>query len=200
MIKVKYLQNILMTLLLEAVFFYKIRKEYSKLCREFKQDLISKIDSLHQNAPNQCWEILNSLRNDYQDSTDSKITPEEWVSHFSNLNKTKQEYTNRVEVINELLKQKEKIKQYSNLDFKISDQEILKALNSLKTGKSKGLDGICNEMMKGAKDSIIPCLNKIFNLILLKSFYPKHWKISFIKPIFGVLSNRLDIRGLLLNL
>jgi hypothetical protein len=148
MIKVKYLQNILMTLLLEVVFFYKIRKEYSKQCREFKQDLISKIDSvqilymriyfyicvfyintqildfafykiwlknffsrefkqdliskidsLHQNAPNQCWEILNSLRNDYQDSTDSKITPEEWVSHFSNLNKTKQEYTNRVEVI-----------------------------------------------------------------------------------------------------
>ena len=40
MIKVKYLQNILMTLLLEAVFFYKIRKEYSKQCREFKQDLI----------------------------------------------------------------------------------------------------------------------------------------------------------------
>lgn len=110
--------------------FYKIRKEYSKLCkrkyREFKQDLISKIDSLHQNDPKQYWEILNSLRNDYQDSTDSKITPEEWVSHFSNLNKTKQEYTNRVEIMNELLKQKEKIKQFSNLDFKISDQEYSK--------------------------------------------------------------------------
>jgi predicted RNA-binding protein with EMAP domain len=95
------MQNILMTLLLEAFFF--IRKEYSKLCkrkyREFKQDLISKIYSLHQNDSKQYWEILNSLRNDNQDSTYSKITPEEWVSHFSNLNKTKQEYTNRVEVI-----------------------------------------------------------------------------------------------------
>jgi hypothetical protein len=27
--------------------FYQIRKKYSKQCREFKQDLISKIDSLH---------------------------------------------------------------------------------------------------------------------------------------------------------
>ena len=89
------------------------------------------------------------------------------------------------------MKQKEKIKQFSNLDFKISDQEKLKALNSLKTGKSKGLDGICNEMMKGFYYSMY----KIFNLILLKSFYPKHWKLSFIRPIFGVLSNRLDIRS-----
>ena len=88
--------------------------------------MISKIDSLHQNDLKEYWEILNSLRNDYQDSTDSKITPEEWVSHFSNLNKTKQEYTNRVEIISELLKQKEKIKQFSNLDFKISDQEYSK--------------------------------------------------------------------------
>ena len=97
------------------------------------------------------------------------------------------------------MKQKEKIKQFSNLDFKISDQEKLKALNSLKPGKGKGLDGICNEMMKGTKDSIISCLNKIFNIILIKSFYPKHWKISFIKPIFGVLSNRLDISNAMIK-
>ena len=41
--------------------FYKLQREYSKLCkkkkkfREFRRDLVEKLDNLHENNPKEYW-------------------------------------------------------------------------------------------------------------------------------------------------
>ena len=73
---------------------------------------------------------------------------------------------------------------FSILDSTIKEKELLTAINTLKNGKAKGLDGIMNEMIKNSREIITPCLLKILNCILSQPIYPKCWKISFLKPIF----------------
>jgi hypothetical protein len=52
-------------------------------------------------------------------------------------------------------------------------KKLLTAINTLKNGKAKGLDGIMNEMIKNSREMITPCLLKIVNCILSQSIYPK---------------------------
>lgn len=168
--------------------FYKTQKEYSKLCKkkrqEFKKAIIDKLDNLCENNPKEYWNLLHTLTTDKTNAPESQIPVDEWLSHFSNLNTPSPEFKNRLDEISKLLSDKEKIPTFSSLDFAIRDKEIIKAINSLKMGKAKGLDGILNEMLKHSRDTITPCLLKIFNYILSSSEYPNMWKISFIKPLF----------------
>jgi hypothetical protein len=70
--------------------FYKLQREYSKLCkkklREFKRDLVEKLDNLHENNPKEYWQLLNSVTKDRDNSPESQISIEEWLNHFSKLN------------------------------------------------------------------------------------------------------------------
>jgi hypothetical protein len=49
------------------------------------------------------------------------------------------------------------------LDYKVTNQEIFKAINKLKNGKTSGLDLVLNEMLKAGQITLIGCLNKLFN-------------------------------------
>ena len=168
--------------------FYKLRKEYSKLCklkhRQFKEKLIEKLDNLHENNPKEYWKLFNSLKNYSFDSPESQITNEEWVKHFKTLNMVPDKLSNRLSEIENILKEEEKIKYFNSLDFKIGENEISKAINALKCGKSAGLNGIMNEIIKISKEAIQPCLYKFFNSIFSTSIYPECWCFAFIKPIF----------------
>ena len=46
-----------------------------------------------------------------------------------------------------------KTKTFSELDFRITDKEILQSIAKLKAGKSSGLDGIKNEILKCSQRS-----------------------------------------------
>lgn len=70
------------------------------------------------------------------------------------------------------------------LDKNISQKEIIEACRNLKNGKSCGLDGILNEMIKYGQFALLPCLEKLFNLILSTGNYPKLWSQGFLVPIF----------------
>jgi hypothetical protein len=42
----------------------------------------------------------------------------------------------------------------------------MQACKNLKNGKSCGMDGILNEMIKYGQHALLPCLEKLFNIIL----------------------------------
>jgi hypothetical protein len=42
---------------------------------------------------------------------------------------------------------------------------------NLKNGKSCGMDGILNEMIKYGQHALLPCLEKLFNIILSSGTY-----------------------------
>lgn len=58
--------------------------------------------------------------------------------------------------------------------------EIEKAINSLKTDKAPGPDKICNELLKGTMEEVVPVLTSVFNEILITGVVPNQWGESHI--------------------
>jgi hypothetical protein len=58
--------------------------------------------------------------------------------------------------------------------------EILKAVKTLKNGKSAAGDLISNEMIKYGFPVLIETILKLFNLIFEKGEFPKLWNESYI--------------------
>ena len=68
-------------------------KIYRKLSRklkykQYKNDIIEKLDNLEDNNPKTYWELLDKLQNCYKRETDytSSIENQEWYEYFKNLN------------------------------------------------------------------------------------------------------------------
>lgn len=63
---------------------------------------------------------------------------------------------------------------FEELDREISIDEIKKAIDNLKRGKSHGEDGILNEYFIEFQDYLLPILCNLFNCILHTGFFPKY--------------------------
>ena len=46
--------------------------------------------------------------------------------------------------------------------------------------KSPGKDGILNEMIKSCKDTLLPILENVFNMIFTSGYFPCIWKTSLL--------------------
>ena len=84
------------------------------------------------------------------------------------------------EKINEMLSRNT----FSDLDFRITKDEIKKAISSLKSGKATGLDKISSEMVKASLHALLSVYEKLFNAILRSGIYPTSWHDSYICPIY----------------
>ncbi len=114
-----------------------------------------------------------------------KIEPGRWVSHFKRLvHNVNMNLTDKQKNIERNLLNHKNLKTFTELDFKITPKEILKAISTLKNRKSAGTDGILNEMIKATRDEILPSLIKLFNLIYSTGIFSEKWAESMIKPLF----------------
>ena len=68
-----------------------------------------------------------------------------------------------------------------NLDGEITNDEILKCINRLKSGKACGYDSIPNEILKC--EHITDTLHELFNMCFRTSNIPGDWNKIIIKPI-----------------
>ena len=71
----------------------------------------------------------------------------------------------------------------SDLDYRIKEDEIMKAINLLKKNKAPGLDNLTNELIIAGKQSLVKLLRKLFNLIFRTAKYPQRWTLCFLKPV-----------------
>ena len=87
---------------------------------------------------------------------------------------------------------------FSDLDFRISNDEIKKAISSLKCGKATGLDKISSEMIKASVNVLLYVYEKLFNAILRSGIYPTSWHDNYICPIYksGSQSDPSNYRGI----
>ena len=90
---------------------------------------------------------------------------------------------------------------FSDLDFRITKDEIKKAINSLKSRKATGLDKISSEMVKASLHSLLSVYEKLFNAILRSGIYSASWHDSYICPIYksGSRSDPSNYRGIAIN-
>ena len=90
--------------------------------------------------------------------------------------------------------------QIEELDKPISESEVLKAIHSLKRGKSPGFDGILGDFFIDAKDFMVPYFVIIYNKIYESGVYPDSWSKGLIVPIHkrGDMNDPNNYRGIML--
>jgi hypothetical protein len=65
-----------------------------------------------------------------------------------------------------------------------SNEEIERAMDRCRRKKSSGHDEIPMLVLKDCKDTLIPVLNKLFNGLMERGWFPDDWKIARVTPIF----------------
>src|SRR2546425_5338436 len=69
-------------------------------------------------------------------------------------------------------------------DVDITEEKILKALNSVKRNKTEGIDGLNSTLFIECKTGIVLPLKKIFQHSIENSEIPLQWKMANVVPIF----------------
>ena len=113
--------------------------------KDFRKNIIDELDNLKENNPSKYWTLLNDLSRDNK-TTSPDIANITWFNYFQELNDNKLNAPNSN--IKKDLKRLEEEHIFSELDFKITDKEIIEGIFSLKNKKSSGMDMILNEMLK----------------------------------------------------
>ena len=143
---------------------------------------------------------INSLKKEDGSQTS---TPEETIKraqdYFQNLF-TKKDNNNRRNASNPT-NPKITLGNSQRLTKTIKKQTVLTYLKKLKKGKAAGPDGIKNEFLTMAKDSLAPVLTKLFNLCLKTGLTPATWGEGLMHILFkkGDRSDLSDYRGLTVN-
>ena len=168
--------------------YYKLYREYNK-CRKnkkkvFKADILEQLETLHEDNPKLYWGLINKLQDKNHDSSVNNISPSDWLHHFQDLNKINDNFLDRVKHLEESLESAEiSPKCFNELDFVITDNEIITAISKLKWNKSPGLDNITNNMIKCSQSILVGCFKKIFNSCLSNGIYPEKWAEGYIAPL-----------------
>uniref|UniRef100_T1INJ7 Reverse transcriptase domain-containing protein n=1 Tax=Strigamia maritima TaxID=126957 RepID=T1INJ7_STRMM len=86
------------------------------------------------------------------------------------------------------------------LDWEFEEQELNKAINKLKNGKSPGIDITINEFYKAMSKSARLIVLEILNVIWRTQVCPKEWRIGVIIPIYkaGEEADTNNYRGITL--
>ena len=107
---------------------------------------------------------------------------EKFYSYFKKLNARKQQNEEYIPTRSEAL---------GPLDYEISEQETVTAIDLLKTGKVPGVDNILRELLKDGKEALKKPLTILFNKILISGRYPTQWSHGLImgacKPTFYII-------------
>lgn len=73
---------------------------------------------------------------------------------------------------------------FNELDYKITPKEVSNAISKLKSGQSKDLDLISNEMLKSGLTQLLPSLCSLFNICFSNGVYPDAWAEGYITPVY----------------
>ncbi len=166
--------------------FYQARKSFYKKLKEteskFKNDILQRLSDLKDKDSAEYWRLLNSLRKEPINDPADNVEPARWLSHFKSLLKVSENADNLYK--DDLVIAENLHKRHTQLDYDISEDEIIKAIRSLKKKKSAGPDGIINEMLKVGYRTIIKPLQKLLQLVFDSKHFPSPWKRGIIVKIF----------------
>ncbi len=177
------------------------KKDLKRNIKRSKYDYFSSLretlTSYSSENPKEFWKLLKKLKSDPQECNETTdITADEWISHYQNLGKNgKFTIENNV---HESTSFENTLTESLITDRPITISEVKKFINSLKCGKSMGLDGLETEMLKYGKNVIVSSITKLFNCILNTSTYPESWRKTYIMSLHkkGDKANPNNYRGI----
>ena len=165
--------------------FNDLKKRLKSLCRAKKKQYLEseKIRLLANLADNKLfWSTLRQIN--CNTSVESLIPNDKWYTYFSNLfvcDDDGDDFHLAVELetllstVADILPGTDQDLNNDLLNYPISVNEIELAINSLKTGKASGPDGLISEYFKNTSNYIIPILHVLFNKIWETRNFPEEW-------------------------
>ena len=158
------------------------KRQYKKLLieteKQFKKKIYTSLTTFEKDNPKGFWEAVQNLKN----NTSSKrvqsdsVDPESWFNYFKHLHGNS-DLPNTSPTPTPT--------QCNNIiNTPISLEEITNRVKKLKSNKASASDLISNEMIKFSQNTIIPSLQKLFNLVFKFENFPSVWASSTITPIF----------------
>ena len=135
-------------------------------------------------------------KNNSTNTNCTNISEDDFLNHFKELFGDSQVFTN-ADVENHIHTD-DLLNNIERLDNEFSLTEVLKAISSLKKGKSAG---IIPEMIINCKDIIAPILCKLFNHMYVNCIFPSSWTKGIIVPIpkKGNINDVNNYRGITLS-
>ena len=186
--------------------YYVKRKRLKRLIklneRQARQTLLKQLEHLHENNPVAYWKTLRELEEltkpPSSNDPSSNINSSEWEQYFMDLmNKT--EVRERNENLMQTLENMKSMKTFCDLDYRISDSEIIQVIRKAQNNKSAGPDSLIYEFIKTGQSALIMPMGTIFNRVFSSGFFPGSWSISLIKPLYkgsGSITDPSKYRGI----
>lgn len=178
----------------------QVRRANKQLKRTYMNTLVEKLNDLRQDDPKSYWNLIGemaSINKKEKNNPAASISPSEWIEYYKKLNANNIPETVE-QTLKDIIQEKEKNKSFSELDYRITEAEIVEAARLLKNGKASGTDSICNEMLKNSINNIISCLLPLMNNIFASSYYPRLWAEVYIINLHksGPPSDPFNYRGI----
>ena len=127
------------------------------------------------------WNLVKRIRNyGKTDPTGENVRPSEWLDHFKKL--LTDEKKTPPKLIDEL-KRLENIPSFSELDVRISKDEIDKALDRLNKKASHGPDKIHPKFLLLGRRILIPYFTLFFNKLFAYSYHMYSHSLNHLVPI-----------------
>lgn len=169
------------------------KKEINKKYNVYRKDFISKLRSLKTKDPKSYWSLLNKST-DAHKSTINKVSLETFYEHFKNLNNSVDDQ----EVFPFDIQNADANNNFE-LNKTFTEEDVSRAIKSLKNNKSCGNDLILNEFLKNASGTMLTVFCKLFNIVFESGIIPSCWTEGIICPIYknkGDNSNPDNYRGI----
>lgn len=169
-----------------------IRLQYDDVLKQYKYTLKTKKEQHTKNQlceieesleSNRFWEKWNTINKNQKDEL-ALQDGNTWTNHFRDLYSNITKNSDQNNIYNKWKTLESALKKNQNpLDYPITEQELTETIQSVKTKKSCGVDGILNEMIKYSNNKIKSAILKLFNIILSVGTFPDIWNKGLITPI-----------------
>ena len=180
----------------DRITFVTERRSYKRLLktkqREYKKQ---KTERLANNISDssQFWKEVRNMGCGKTEKTDNDISKDDWFTHFRDVFQNHVDGNVKSCIDADLTEGTDHI-----LNKVITEEEVKKAIDKLKLGKSCGLDDVTAEMLKCGGKCVLDFMVHLFNAIFSSGTYPKEWSKAIIVPIHkkGDRENTDNYRGI----
>ena len=180
--------------------FCRLKNAYKKLCskkkREFENIQIKKLTDLKKERPKEFWKFFKKKRRKC-----NSISTEDFFTYFKSLgadifqssNQQADDFCSNHDFNCE-------DSAFDELNSRITVQEILLSIKSLKRCKAMGNDHLMNEYLIESSDILASHICDIFNAVFDSGFFPDKWSEGLIVPVHkkGMLNDPNNYRGITL--
>lgn len=174
--------------------YKEFRKSLSKIIKRSKYTYFKSLAENNANDPKKLWKVIKEATNDQVTKLDINCIMDGDGIEINDRRKIASEFNNFfINIGKKLAARITTTNSNSNMNSRtlnsfllnpITQNEIIRAINSLKQGVKGGEDCICSDIIKQYKYKLLGPLNHIINMVFATGVFPDILKNSIIIPLF----------------